>query len=131
MKEFEKDVVKHALDVWHVVKTMLKWLTRACTKKVCALAWLPAGVGSLPDLTTIQLSKIHLGGTSQQAQKALLGWLPDLKTHVWWSVANCGGDAELLVEMIKSVAYHVTNRHSNFGPGFTKFTRCQHDPLEE
>lgn len=65
-----------------------------------------------------------------QDQKTLLGWLEQLKVHVWWSVANCGGDADLLVEMVRSMAMHVCNRHSQFGPAFKKFTRCQHEPLE-
>jgi hypothetical protein len=62
-------------------------------------------------------------------QQHLLPWLPELKNHVWWASQACSGDADLLVEMVKSMVFHIQNVHS-FSV-HRQFTRCEHEPFEE
>ena len=62
-------------------------------------------------------------------QKELLPWISHIKNHIWYSSTTCNGDAELLVEMVKSMPLHISNVHAGFN-GHEKFTRCHHDPIE-
>lgn len=65
-----------------------------------------------------------------KSQKELVPWLKQIKNHVWWSAQQCGGDAETLVEMVRSMMYHVVNVHTEFD-GHTLYQRCAHSALDE
>lgn len=53
--------------------------------------------------------------------------IPSITNHLWWSAQTCGGDAEVLKEMM--MIHHVTNRHD--WPGNRHYHRCAHEPLDE
>ena len=67
-------------------------------------------------------------GCKRKAQKPLMEWIPEIKNHVWWASQNCGGDADLLVEMVLSIQFHIVDKHDDF-PGHSRFLRCQHEPI--
>ena len=62
------------------------------------------------------------------AQTPVLGWIQYLINHIRWSAESCHGNTQLLREMVKSTAYHVSNKHRDF-PGLQKFKQCAHPPM--
>lgn len=73
-------------------------------------------------------SKALVTGCTTKDKKRLLPWIKEITNHVWWSASACGGDVELLVEMVLSLPTHISNIHEGFC-GHKKFTRCLHDPF--
>ena len=53
-------------------------------------------------------------------------WVRRISNHIWFCAGSCNMDPELLVEMWKSILYHIRNIH-NF-PG-DKYTSWSHAPL--
>lgn len=74
-------------------------------------------------------AKAVTSACTTKEQKKLLPWLPELKNHIWWASQACNGDAEYLVELVRSVQYHVLNVHTELP--LQRVTRCAHEPLEE
>ena len=64
-----------------------------------------------------------------QVQKPILEWSHHLTNHVWWSAAKCGGDPNLLLEMIKSMKYHIVNVHNKDFYGHELFHPCSHEQI--
>ena len=62
---------------------------------------------------------------SQKGCKIMLDWMRPIANHLYWCSENCGGDAEKLVQMWKSVLEHITNRHT-FKKEFPKYPKCAH-----
>lgn len=54
-------------------------------------------------------------------------WIKSTSNHLWWSVATCNGDANLLREKWISIVYHAANRHR--WAGCKKFKKCAHHPV--
>ena len=57
----------------------------------------------------------------------MLEWIPSIINHFWWSVTTSQGDAELITEKLKSIVFHVTNKHK--WPGCKKFKECAHEKM--
>ncbi|XP_019633189.1 PREDICTED: uncharacterized protein LOC109476627 [Branchiostoma belcheri] len=47
-----------------------------------------------------------------------------LKTHFYWCMARCGGDEQVLRDMLLNIVQHYQNRHDNCHPE----SRCRADP---
>ena len=59
---------------------------------------------------------------------ALSCWIKSIKNQIWHSIGNCGGNAEMLIEMILSIPEHVAGNHSF--PNNKFFKACNQGPLE-
>ena len=57
--------------------------------------------------------------------RILNDWLKPIGNHLFWCTENCGGDADKLIEMWKSLLHHVTNRH-HFKKAYPKYPMCMH-----
>ena len=66
------------------------------------------------------LSKSVCKTLMQKAKKKeseeLMGWIPAIKNHLWWSASTCHGDKQEMFEKWQSVTHHVTNQH-DWGTG--------------
>ena len=58
--------------------------------------------------------------------KDLIPWIRSVSNHIWFCAGNCNMDSDLLIEMWKSILYHIRNIHTFPGE---KFTNCGHSPL--
>jgi hypothetical protein len=59
---------------------------------------------------------------------ALSCWIKSIKNQIWHSIGNCGGNPDMLIEMILSIPEHVAGNHSF--PNNQFFKACNHGPLE-
>lgn len=73
----------------------------------------------------------HLSKSIVKAKKKcnqeLSLWIKSTSNHLWWSVATCNGDANLLREKWISIVHHAANKHR--WAGCKKFKKCAHHPL--
>ena len=60
----------------------------------------------------------------QKGCEELAPWIQSIPNHLWWCVATCGGNVQLLREKWKSVLDHVANKHK--WSGNTLFHQCCH-----
>lgn len=56
----------------------------------------------------------------------LIPWIRSISNHVWFCASSCKMDSEMLIEMWKSILYHIRNVHMFSG---TKFNKCSHGKL--
>ena len=63
-----------------------------------------------------------------KSNEELTPWIKSVSNHLWWSVATCNGDRDLLKEKWLSVLHHTANKHNRW-PGFKKFKKCEHHKL--
>lgn len=56
-------------------------------------------------------------------------WMPSVKNMLWYSIAECKGDADLLREMVLSIPQHCSGVH--VFPDNRHFQRCLHGDLPE
>lgn len=66
-------------------------------------------------------------GATTKAKKEILQGIPHIKNHIWYSATVCGGDEDLLQEMVRSMLLHLVNVHEGF-ERHVQFTRCLHEP---
>ena len=59
---------------------------------------------------------------------ALSCWIKSVKNQIWYSIGSCGGNVELLIEMILAIPQHVAGIHSF--PENKHFKACRHGPLD-
>ncbi len=87
---------------------------------------------------THQFDVWHLGKSvarklTQKAKRReteeLMGWIPAIKNHLWFSSSTCEGDEVKLVERWQSLSQHITNKHS-WDQGQTVH-ECAHADLRE
>jgi len=57
----------------------------------------------------------------------LIPWIRSICNHIWFCASTCEKDADLLVEMWKSILFHIRNIHSFPGE---KYLECNHGPLD-
>ena len=58
---------------------------------------------------------------------ALGAWIRSVKNQIWYALASCNGNAELLIEMILAIPQHVAGIHTF--PDNKHFKACHHGPL--
>ncbi|KAJ8050065.1 hypothetical protein HOLleu_03116 [Holothuria leucospilota] len=59
-------------------------------------------------------------------------WIKSVSNHLWYCSRNCNSDIPLLVEMWKSILYHVSGIHSwPEDNEFKVFRACNHAPLSD
>ena len=56
----------------------------------------------------------------------LIPWIRSISNHVWLCASSCGMDSEMLIEMWKSILYHIRNVHTF---SRRKFNKCIHGKL--
>ena len=52
-------------------------------------------------------------------------WIKVIGNHLFWCCSNCDNDAETLVQMCKSLLFHIKNEHE-FAMHFPKYPKCNH-----
>ena len=52
-------------------------------------------------------------------------WIKATGNHLFWCCSNCDDDAETLVQMCKSLPFHIKNEHE-FAVHFPKYPKCNH-----
>ena len=45
------------------------------------------------------------------ANKAMLPWIPAIRSHFWYVARECGGDANRMKAMWMGVLHHVVDEH--------------------
>ena len=60
--------------------------------------------------------------------KIIQEWIRQIGNHLFWCADNCGGDAEKIKQMWKSLLHHISNRH-RFKRSYPKYPKCSHKPL--
>jgi solute carrier family 8 (sodium/calcium exchanger) len=58
---------------------------------------------------------------------SLSAWIKSVKNQVWFAIGSCGGNADMLREIILSIPQHCAGVHSF--PENTFFKQCAHGPL--
>ena len=53
-------------------------------------------------------------------------WVKSIANHLWFCASQCGGEADLLVEMWTSIVWHIQKEHVFEGE---EFKGCAHEPL--
>ncbi|CAO4381489.1 unnamed protein product [Caenorhabditis nigoni] len=79
------------------------------------------------------VKKIIWKKKDQVQMQPVKNWIRPLTNHLHHSFATSGGDGKLTVEKFISFFCHCQNMHENFtqinGFVFTKFRKCEHDPM--
>ena len=57
-------------------------------------------------------------------------WIKAIGNHLFWCFSNCDSDVETLVQMWKSLLFHITNEHE-FAMHFPKYPKCNHYSKEQ
>ena len=89
---------------------------------------------NLPDMShqfdvwhmTNSIRKKLVKAAKKKGCEELMPWVRSISNHIWFCAGSCNMDPELLVEMWKSILYHIRDIHTFPGD---KFTRCSHAPL--
>ena len=74
------------------------------------------------------ISKKISEAAKKSGMELLADWKESVINHAWWSLSECGGNAELARDLWISVIHHVVNEHI-FQTKTIK--RCMHEPLDE
>ena len=70
--------------------------------------------------------KAKLRSLSQRKDCRIISdWIKVIGNDLFWCCGNCDGDVETLVQMWKSLLFHITNEHE-FATHFPKYPKCSH-----
>jgi len=61
----------------------------------------------------------------KKKDKLLEIWRPAIVRHLWWALTSSRGDAELALQKIESLFYHIRDIHEF--PHLSRFPACTHD----
>lgn len=76
------------------------------------------------------IMKKFSAAAAKKGNQLLSYWLPSIRNWLWTSMKECHGDGELLIELWRSILYHIRGQHSWTGDStFKKFTKCVHKDL--